>query len=231
MQNLRRSFWPVCFFLSTAIVFPAVAHPPEASHGRSAAQQPPAIAQSVAAPPAEEAAPTDHVPEAGAAAAESQESVVRVQAERYRLSVALPAGWQSFQGDSKVRGEVLFLQSPEQAVPEATVRLSAFAPPRSWESLLRRETYHLVVETNAPVLVDEALTLRGAKGHKWVYRAVSSSGQEQLHYRLYLALPATVGANRLLVMHATAPAEQTAEAMALFNSLARSLAWGPATQP
>lgn len=157
------------------------------------------------------------------------------RSETYPLSVALPPEWESFQADPKVQGEVLFLQSPESGPLDATVRLSAFSPPRVWDDLLRRETYQLVVELDAPILVNEALTLRGARGHKWVYRSVSSQGQSQVHYRLYLNLPATVGPHRLLVMHATAPAEQAETALPLFGSLARSLAWGmdasASTQP
>lgn len=153
----------------------------------------------------------------------------RARAQTYPLSIALPEGWKSFPADSKVRGEILFLQSPTEGSLDATVRLSAFPMPKSWESILRRETYHLVVELDAPVLLNEALTLRGAKGHKWFYRADSSKGESQVHYRLYLALPASVGVNRLLVLHASAPAEQSTEALSLFNSLARSLTWGPSS--
>jgi hypothetical protein len=162
----------------------------------------------------------------GAAVAQEETVGERAQANNYPLSVALPKGWESFPGDPKVQGEVLFLQSPQGGPIDATLRLSAFPMPRVWDDLLRRETYQLVVELDAPVLVNEALTLRGAKGHKWVYRGTSSSGQSQIHYRLYLALPATVGVNRLLVMHATAASEQSEEAMHVFGTLARSLAWG-----
>jgi hypothetical protein len=150
----------------------------------------------------------------------------RARSETYPLSIALPKGWESFQGDPKVQGEILFLQSPQPGPVDATLRLCVFPLPRSWDDLLRRETFQLVVEMDAPILSNEALTLRGAKGHKWVYRAVSSSGQNQVHYRLYLTLPATLGVNRLLVLHATAPSDQEETALPLFNSLARSLAWG-----
>jgi hypothetical protein len=161
----------------------------------------------------------------------SPDQVQRARSESFPLSIALPKAWQSFQGDPKIRGEVLFLQSPQEGPLDATVQLSAFPLPRVWDDLLLRETYQLVVELDAPILVNEALTLRGAKGHKWVYRSVSSSGQQLLHYRLYLALPATVGANRLLVMHATAPADQSEGALNVFGSLARSLAWGSDAAP
>lgn len=150
----------------------------------------------------------------------------RARSESFPLSIALPKGWESFQGDPEVQGEVLFLQSPQTGPIDATVRLSVFPMPRNWGDLIRREKFQLVVEMDAPILANEALTLGGAKGHKWVYDATSSSGQKQVNFRLYLALPATVGANRLLVMHATAPAEQTGDALHVFNDLARSLAWG-----
>ena len=172
---------------------------------------------------------------AGAGAAQDVDSPEvlgeRAPSESLPLSVALPQGWKSFQADPKVQGEVLFLQSPESGPIDATVRLSAFPMPRVWNDLLRRETFQLVVEMDAPVLANEPLTLRGAKGHKWVYKATSSSGQSQVHYRLYLALPATAGASRLLVMHATAPVDQAGEALPLFGTLARSLAWGGDVAP
>jgi hypothetical protein len=172
---------------------------------------------------------------AGAGAAQDGDSpellVQRARSESFPLSMALPQGWKSFQADPKVQGEVLFLQSPESGPIDATIRLSAFPMPRVWSDLLRRETFQLVVEMDAPVLANEALTLRGAKGHKWVYKATSSSGQSQVHYRLYLTLPAAVGVNRLLVMHATAPLDQAEEALPLFGTLARSLAWAGDAAP
>ena len=155
----------------------------------------------------------------------------RARSESMTLSIALPKGWESFQGDPKVQGEVLFLQSPQNGPVDATIRLSAFPMPRNWDDLMRRETFQLVVEMDAPIQENTALTLRGAKGHKWVYMATSSSGQRQLNYRMYLALPATAGANRLLVMHGTAPEGQASEAVHVFNSLARSLAWGGDSAP
>lgn len=155
----------------------------------------------------------------------------RARSESMPLSIALPKGWESFQGDPKVQGEVLFLQSPANGPLDAFVRLSAFPMPRNWDDLMRRETFQLVVEMDAPIQENTALTLRGAKGHKWVYQATSSSGQRQVNYRIYLALPATGGPNRLLVMHGTAPAEQAGEAVNLFNGLARSLAWGQDSAP
>lgn len=155
----------------------------------------------------------------------------RARSESFPISIALPKGWESFQADPKVQGEVLFLQSPENGPIDATVRLSAFPMPRNWNDVMRREKFQLVVEMDAPILANEPLTLRGAKGHKWAYLATSSSGQRQVNFRLYLALPATVGANRLLVMHGSAPEAQSAEALHVFNDLARSLAWGADPAP
>ncbi len=150
----------------------------------------------------------------------------RARAASYPLSVALPTGWESYPGDAKNPGEVLFLQTASGAEMDATVSFSAFPMPKEWDSILRRETFQLVVAMDAPVQTNQALTLSGARGHKWVYRAPSKEGVEQVHYRLYLALPASVGKNRLMVMQATAPAGQAAAALATFNDLARSLAWG-----
>lgn len=149
----------------------------------------------------------------------------RVRAQGYPLTAALGQGWESYPGDPKNAGEVLFLQTADGNDLDATVSFSAFPMPKEWDSILRRETFQLVVAMDAPVEVNQPLTLGGAKGHKWVYRAVSKTGEQQLHYRLYLALPASVGKNRLLVMQATAPAAQAATATGIFNDLARSLAW------
>lgn len=155
----------------------------------------------------------------------------RAYAKDFPVSMALPEGWESFSGDPEVKGEVLFLQSPKSSPLNSFVRLSAYPLPKTWDALLRRETFQLVVEMDAPVLTNEALTLRGAKGHKWVYQAVSSSGQNQIHYRLYLALPSSVGANRLLVLDASAPLDQKDQALLVFGELARSLAWGQDAAP
>ena len=155
----------------------------------------------------------------------------RARSESYPVSIALPEGWESFQGDPKVPGEVLFLQSPEDGPVSALLTLSAFPMPHTWEDLLRRQTFELVVELDAPVLSDEPLTIRGAKGHKWVYTAKSASGEEKLYYRLYLALPATVGSRRLLVLAASAPVAQSQDALQVFNTLARSLNWGSESTP
>lgn len=150
----------------------------------------------------------------------------RVRAAGYPLSLALPAGWESYPGEAGNPAEVLFVQTAQGSEMDATVSFSAFPMPKEWDSILRRETFQLVVAMDAPVQTDQALTLGGAQGHKWVYRAPSKQGVDQVHYRLYLALPASVGKNRLLVMQAVAPADQTASAVATFNDLARSLAWG-----
>lgn len=149
----------------------------------------------------------------------------RARSESYPISVEPPIGWESFQGDPKVPGEVLFLQSPKDGSLDATVSISAFPPPHSWVDIVRRENFLMLVH-DAPVLENQALTLRGAKGHKWVYHGLSSQGEPKLFYRLYLTLPATMGNRRLMVLQAIAPQSQSEEAVALFNELARSLAWG-----
>lgn len=152
----------------------------------------------------------------------------RARASSPPISVELPSGWESFSGDPRTPGELLHLQTLAEAPWEASVSLSCFTLPKVWDHLIRRERYLLLAHWDAPVLTDEALTLRGVKGHKWVYRAPSTQNPERelLHYRLYLALPATVGSQRLLVLHGIAPAESTPEMVPLFNALARSLSWG-----
>ncbi len=149
----------------------------------------------------------------------------RARSQAYPVSLTLLPDWESFQGDPKVPGEVLFLQSPKDGPLDATVSISAFPLPHSWDDIVRRENFLMVVH-DAPVLENQALTLRGAKGHKWIYHGLSSQREPKLFYRLYLTLPASVGGRRLLVLQAVAPQSQSEEAMAVFNELARSLAWG-----
>ena len=149
----------------------------------------------------------------------------RARSETNPLSVAQPEGWESFQGDPKVPGEVLFLQSPKTDDLDALITFTAHPMPGAWNDIVRRENYLMIVHDTA-VLENQALTLRGAKGHKWIYRETSAHGESKLSYRLYLALPATVGAKRLLVMQASAPLAQSEGAIGTFNELARSLSWG-----
>lgn len=141
------------------------------------------------------------------------------------VSVERPELWESFPGDPKNSGEVLFLQSPEGADFEATVSISAYPLPKSWEELVRREDFLMLVH-DSPMIENQALSLNSAKGHKWVYRGESSRGEPKLFYRLYLALPPSVGSRRLLVLEAIAPEAHSEQALPLFNRLARSLNWG-----
>ncbi len=153
------------------------------------------------------------------------EDVARARSENYPLSVRLPENWESFQGDPKVSGETLFLQSPEGDPMQATINWTAFPMTGTWDDLLRRERFHLVVEKNAPILVNEALTLRGARGHKWVYEGTAANGELKVYYRMYLLLPATVGPRRLLVAYGVANQAQSDSAVKLFNDLVRTANW------
>lgn len=148
----------------------------------------------------------------------------RALSDSFPLSVGLPSGWESFQGDSKTPGEVLFLQSPKSGELDALVTFSAHKLPPDWSDIPRRENFLMTVHKYR-VRENQALTLGGAKGHKWVYEAPVSNGDVKLHYRLYLALPATVGPKRLLVMQGLGPVEQAEPALQLFNEMARSLSW------
>lgn len=149
----------------------------------------------------------------------------RARSQSYPLSVAQPEGWESFPGDPKIPGEILFLQSPQAGDLDALITFTVHPMPGAWSDIVRRENYLMIVHDTA-VLENQALTLKGAKGHKWIYRGTSPQGGSKLYYRLYLSLPASVGAKRLLVMQASAPLEQSQGAIATFNELARSLSWG-----
>ncbi len=149
----------------------------------------------------------------------------RAKAQGVPISVTPPQQWESYPGDPKNSGEVLFLQTPEGAEFESTVSLSVYPLPSSWDDLVRRENFLMIVH-DSPILENQALSLRGAKGHKWAYRGETSQGVPKLFYRLYLALPASVGPRRLLVLEGIAPEGHSSQALLLFNELARSLAWG-----
>lgn len=151
----------------------------------------------------------------------------RVRAQTFPLSIEVPADWQSFPPDSKVDpNEVLFFQTPDSAPFAANLVLSAHATGGTWEDLVKRQTYHLLVFEGAPLQSNEALRLHGLPGHKWVYKAPSPDGVEKLYYRLYLLLPPTAGSRRLLVLQGSAPAEQALEMLPFFNQAARSLQYG-----
>ena len=154
-----------------------------------------------------------------------QEDAPRARSENFPLSVRLPENWESFPGDPKVSGEVLFLQTGKGDLHEATISWAAFPMSGSWDDLLRRERFHLVVETDAPVLVNEALTLRGARGHKWVYEGTAANGTPKVYYRMYLLLPASVGPRRLLVVYGVADQTEKESAVELFNDLVRTANW------
>ena len=155
----------------------------------------------------------------------AQESLQRVRSERSAFSAAVPVEWEVFTKSEEDPNELLFCQSPE-GKPEVTVSFTTYPLTGSWSELVRRQTYHLVVVEGSSALVDEELKLRGARGHKWAYRGMDSEGRSRLFYRLYLALPPMAGKKKLLFVQGVAPPEQSAEMLPLFNSIARSMAWG-----
>lgn len=157
--------------------------------------------------------------------AEGIELSTRARAKRAPVSVEQPPNWEVFDKGDEQSGEILFLQSPAGEA-EKTVHLSLHFLSPDWEGLIKRQNYHLIVNEGVPIITNEALTLRGSRGHKWVYRAESENGNLRLYYRLYLALPASVGSKRLLVVQGSAPAESAPTSVPFFNELARSLSWG-----
>lgn len=160
-----------------------------------------------------------------ATAAEEQQGGDRAISESFPVSIFLPKNWESFPGDPKVPGEVLFLQGPVDDPRNATLSLATFTKPDVWADLLRRQRYQLIVDRDAKVLVDEALTLHGVKGHKWAYRYRDRTGVLRFGYDLYLALPAS-SSGRVLALHGLANWMEEATLLELFNRLASSLIWG-----
>ena len=151
----------------------------------------------------------------------------RVRSENFPLSLSAPSDWVVFppspEGDPN---EVLFLQTPEESPFEAVLSVGVHPLSGKWEDLVKRQTYLYLVWEGAPLSVNEALKLRGAQGHKWVYQSQGKDGENKLYYRLCLLLPASLGAKRLLVLQGVAPAMASPQMVPLFNEIARSLAWG-----
>ena len=150
----------------------------------------------------------------------------RVRAQDFPLTVSIPVEWEVFTSNPDDPNEVLFLQTADDARYPATVSFSAHPVGGSWENVVGRQTYHLLVFEGVPLMVDEALQLRGARGHKWVFKDRGPDGEEKVYYRLYLLLPAGVDGRRLLLMQGSAPSEVSPEFIPFLNEMARSMAWG-----
>jgi hypothetical protein len=150
----------------------------------------------------------------------------RVSASKAPISVLAPPNWETFQESEDNPYEVLFLQSPKDAEYDITVSLAAHPLAGNWQDLVTRQTYHLVVFEGSSITVNEDLTLRGVRGHKWIFKGTGPDGSSKIYYRLYLVLPASVGKNQLLVMQGVAPGSRSPEAVPIFNALARTLSWG-----
>ena len=152
--------------------------------------------------------------------------MTRVSGEGFPLSVEVPADWEVFKTNPKDSSEVLFFQTPGGAPYSATVSISAHPAGGEWTEIVKRQDYHLLVWEGVPLSVDEELRLKGARGHKWVFNDRGPDGESKVYYRLYLMLPPAVAAKRLLLLEGAAPAENSPEVIPLFNTMARSLAWG-----
>ena len=157
--------------------------------------------------------------------AEGVDLQVRARAKSVPVAIEQPQGWESFDKGDDQTGEILFLQSPVDE-PEKTVHLSLHYLGSDWEGLVKRQNYHLIVDEGTPIMMNESLSLRGSRGHKWVYQAKGSDGQSLLFYRLYLVMPASVSSRRLLVLQGSAPAESAPTSVPFFNDLVRTLVWG-----
>ena len=150
----------------------------------------------------------------------------RVKSKVLPLSLMIPGSWESFPDSDGNSSEVLYLQNSDGDACEASVSLSTHEVPKKWDELVKRQNYQLIVWEGAPISHNQELRIRGAKGHKWVYKAKGEDGHQKLYYRLFLLLPKSVGERRFLVMDGTAPAVRSPEVLPLFNRMASSLAWG-----
>ena len=153
-------------------------------------------------------------------------SGTRVRAEKFPLSLTAPADWEVFTSNPEDPDELIFLQTPKDAPYAATAGVSAHLVQGDWDEIVRRQSYHLLVREGVPLATNEELKLRGAKGHKWVFKDTGPGGESKVYYRLYLLLPASVSGKRLLLLQGAAPAENSPEFVPLLNSLARILVWG-----
>ena len=154
----------------------------------------------------------------------------RVRAEKFPLSLNAPQDWEVFTSNPDDPDELIFMQTPEGAPYAATASVSVHLVEGDWAEIVRRQTYHLLVREGVPLSVNEELKLRGAKGHKWVFKDTGPGGQSRVYYRLYLLLPPSVGGKRLLLIQGAAPAENSPEFVPQLNSLARSMTWGLQTE-
>lgn len=151
----------------------------------------------------------------------------RVRSENFPLSLSAPSDWISFPPSPKGDpNEILFLQTPDESAFQAILSVGVHPLTGKWEDLVKRQTYLYLVWEGATLTANDALKLRGAQGHKWIYQARAEDGESKLYYRLCLLLPASLGAKRLLVLQGVAPAAQSPQMVPLFNDIARSLAWG-----
>ncbi len=150
----------------------------------------------------------------------------RYSFEGLGISVQAPGNWESFKAEGSRVNDRLHLQSNFEAQLQGQATFSTYPLQGNWEDLIRRQTYHLVVVLGAKLSVNEALTLHGCRGHKWVYETRGADGVDRLFYRLYLALPGELSAQRLLVLHATTEAQESFTAVPIFNQMARSLTLG-----
>ena len=162
--------------------------------------------------------------------ATAQELSKRVRAKDFPLALSAPQDWEVFLESKDDPREILFLQSPEGAEYESAISVSAYATPGKWEDVVKRQNYHLIVWEDAPITINQELKMRGVRGHKWVYQARDENGESKLFYRLYLMLPGSITAKRLLVMQGSAPVDKSIEALPFFNQVAQSLAWGLASE-
>ena len=163
--------------------------------------------------------------------AQAQEEIKkRVGAKTFPLTVSAPSAWEVFTSNPKDPDEILFFQTAQDAPYGVTVSFSTHPVTGTWEELVSRQSYHLLVWDGVPLTVNEELKLKGARGHKWVYRDKGPNGESKVYYRLYLLLPGSVGEKRLLLMQGAAPAEHSPEIVPQWNTMARSLAWGLAAE-
>jgi hypothetical protein len=159
--------------------------------------------------------------------AQAQEELKkRVGAESFPLTVLAPSDWQVFTSNEEDPSEILFLQTPEEAPYGVTVSFSTHSVDGDFDEIVNRQSYHLLVWDGVPLSANESLKLKGARGHKWVYKDRGPNGESKVYYRLYLFLPGSVGKNRLLLMQGAAPAEHSPVVVPQMNAMARSLAWG-----
>ncbi len=155
----------------------------------------------------------------------------RVKAENFPLEVSVPSDWEALPPSPKNDPNVLlFFDSPDGSPVESIVSFEVYPLSGKWDDIIKKETQKLPVWEGAPLVTNEAFTLREAQGHRWVYRTRDKDGLTRVYYRLYVLLPESFGPKRLLEMQGTAQTKEDLQVVPFFDEMIGTITWGVQAQ-